>query len=344
MTLFDRRTFIKSGAALAAGSVAAGLSLPGCSNASLSSLPPLRIGICSDLHHDLIFDSHERLGAFVDAMNHEEVDFIIQLGDFCFIRPENRSILDVWNRFDGPAWHVIGNHDPELTRNVDDVVDFWDMPASYYSFDSNGYHFVVLNGNDPNPHRTVPEYFNRYIGEEQLEWLENDLAATSLPTIIFTHQGLENTIGGVENGQRIRIALEEANVHAGQRKVLAVFSGHHHKDYHNVINGIHYIQINSMSYHWQGELYIDLEAFTEEQYAQFPRLRNITLYADPLWAVARISANGTMTLEGRSSDFVGRSPRELGMPERRHDYPVVPEISSREIALTREPYTKNQPV
>ena len=30
-----------------------------------------------------------------------------------------------------------------------------------------------------------------------------------------------------------------------------VFSGHHHQDYRNIINGIKYIQINSMSYHYQ---------------------------------------------------------------------------------------------
>ncbi len=102
-------------------------------------------GICTDLHHDLIFDSHKHLGAFINAMNESNVDFIIQLGDFCFTQSHNRSILDLWNTFDSPSYHVIGNHDLEFSTSVDEVVDFYGMVAAYYSFDFNGESSYLLD-------------------------------------------------------------------------------------------------------------------------------------------------------------------------------------------------------
>lgn len=339
----NRRSFLKTGISAITGMLIPYRKHIHNSNRNQGAFNPLRFGICTDLHHDLIFDSHKRLGAFINAMNESNVDFIIQLGDFCFTQSHNRSILDLWNTFDGPSYHVIGNHDLEFSSSIEEVINFYGMEAAFYSFDFNGYHIIVLNGNDYNPNRTVPEYFNRFIGDEQLSWLEKTLAETDLPTLVFTHQGLDNSIGGVENGQRIRIALEEANRLAGFRKVLMVFSGHHHKDYHNVINGIHLIQINSMSYHWQGDRFADQHAFSEDLFMQYPRLRNMAFYKEPLWAVVEITAEGLCTIQGRSSDFVGRSPAELGMPKRLHDYPVVPCISDRRIQLSLKPFTQNIP-
>jgi len=210
---------------------------------------PLRIGICADPHKDIMHDADHRLQVFIDRMKNEKVDFIIQMGDFCFTDDRNLDFLRIWGQFKGPRYHVLGNHDMEdnpgldvsrLVHTREEVVAFWGMKAKYYSFDSGGYHFVVLDGNEHNP-QPWTGYF-RYIGPEQLEWLKKDLAQTNLTTIVFSHQSLEN-FNGIDNREEVRKVLEEANSTAGHGKVVACFSGHHHIDYHTQINGIYYLQV-----------------------------------------------------------------------------------------------------
>lgn len=299
--------------------------------------PSIRIGICADLHQDVMHDGPERLTAFIEDMNVQRPDFIIQLGDFCRPYDANRVILDIWNRFAGPRYHVIGNHDTDGGFTRDQVVSFWKAAGKYYSFDRKGYHFVILDGNEKNPSPDRPPGYARYISEEQLQWLDADLEKTVLPVIVFCHQGLDNDIGGIENGTQSRLILERANTKAGFRKVQIVFSGHHHQDYHNVINGIHYMQINSMSYQWLGEKYQHIR-YSEAVDRLHPNIKETVPYRDPLWAMVNISQDGTLVLHGKKSVFVGPSPTELGMPVYEQGYPVVPMISDRKLALTRKPF------
>ncbi len=331
-----RSEFIKK---TALGSLTAGTVITGFAQSEKEKYTPLSIGLCADLHHDLIFDSEERLAAFIGDMAKINPDFIIQLGDFCFPDPGNQAIMDIWNKFPGSAHHVIGNHDPEGRFTQDDVVKFWNLNGKYYSFDMKGYHFIVLNGNETNPEREIPLRYERYISDQQLAWLEKDLKSTEFPSIIFCHQGLDNS-EGIENAQRIRLAFEDANNESGFRKVQIVFTGHHHKDYHNVINGIHYIQVNSISYHWQGDKYVDQTVFSDDLIKEYPHLRRMAYYREPLWAVAEISANGMLSIHGRSTEFMGKSPHELGMPVYEYGYPVTPVISNRQIQLTRKAFSE----
>jgi 3',5'-cyclic AMP phosphodiesterase CpdA len=197
----------------------------------------------------------------------------------------------------------------------------------------------VLDGNDRNPEHKTAWQYERFISAEQIQWLEDDLDKTHLPTIVFCHQGLD-TEGGIENAVRVRIAFERTNQRSGFRKVVLVFSGHHHQDYHNVFNGIHYIQINSASYHWQGHQYAE-SPFSEELNRKYPLIKYMAHYKDPLWAFVQISPTGDVSIHGRASTFVGKTPVQLGMPADEYAYPVVPFISSRKIGLTLEPITSD---
>ncbi len=117
----------------------------------------------TDLHHDIMHDSIDRLSAFIKDMNAENPDFIIQGGDFCVPKKENTPLIDVWNQFKGPKYHVIGNHDTDGGYNRDQVVEFWNAKAKYYSFDANGFHIVVLDGNEHNESANRPKGYARYI-------------------------------------------------------------------------------------------------------------------------------------------------------------------------------------
>lgn len=256
-------------------------------------------------------DADLRLKAFVDHMSRENVDFIVQLGDFCVPKAANEGFLRLWNAFSGPRYHVLGNHDTDGGFQREETAEWWGMDGRFYAFDRGGVHFVVLDGNDrPADHAGG---YPRFIADDQLAWLRRDLTMTSLPTVVFVHQSVEReTKGGIQNGAEVRKILEEANRAEGRRKVVACFSGHHHRDYVRRINDILYPQINSASYHWVGSTYQKVR-YSAEIDAEFPLIRNTVPYRDPLFALVTIdAARGFLKIDGQRSEFVGPAPWDLG--------------------------------
>ncbi len=290
----------------------------------------VRFGVCADVHKDIMHDADQRLEAFVTEMSRENTDFIIQLGDFTQPQEYNASFMKVWNSFDGSTYHVLGNHDMDnsvgekFSREY--AVSFFDMPSNYYSFDVHGFHFIVLDGNDE---KDPPQQgYAHFIGTEQLTWLKEDLSLTKGPVVIFSHQSIEDP-GGVENAAEVRKILEESRLRSGEKKVIACFSGHHHIDYATIINGIHYIQINSMSYYWMGGDYLQVR-YSEEIDGQYPWIKYTSPYSEPLFALVEIDARGTIRISGRESTWVGPDPWAVGYPEKRKDQ-IAPRISSKEL-------------
>jgi len=321
---FTRRNFIKQSAA------AGGLLLAtGCrSILSPRSLPPgwkgstLRFGVISDVH--LVFhpDADARLTSFVEEMNRRKVDFIIQLGDFCHgYAKEKREKFDGamrrWNSFLGPKYHVLGNHDVEACSKKE-ILEYWGMERSFYSFDMGGYHFVILDGDylkfdgeykdyDKGNYRNSPNNIP-YVSAAELDWLTRDLAATHAPTILFSHYGL-GLPESVRNADEVRAVLEHANKEAGFRKVVASLCGHYHKDRYSLINGIHYIEINSATYYWLGGKWRWIK------------------YKDPLYATVTLKP-GRLDIEGRKSRVVPSwAPGQADAPVLDKD--VTAQISSR---------------
>ena len=290
----------------------------------------VRFGICADVHKDIMHDADERLAAFTDEASERDLDFIIQLGDFVRPYDYNLGFMSVWDSYPGNSYHVIGNHEPDGGFTKQDVVDYLGMPYMYYSFEKNGFHFIVLDGNDLNPSPDRAPGYSRYIGEEQIVWLKNEIVSTEKNIVIFSHQSLEND-NGIENSQQIRNILEEENRSAGFKKIIACFSGHHHTDYADNINGIYYIQINSMSYNWVGGDY-QVIRYSEEIDEEYPWIKYTIPYKDPLYAFVEIS-DEAINIEGRETSFVGPGPEELGMPDQPENNPIVPRISNRKLQL-----------
>lgn len=278
---------------------------------------PLRFGVIADVHKDVMHDADHRLQVFVDAMKSQKVDFILQLGDFCIPTADNLDFLKIWNSFSGPKYHVLGNHDtdgnesdhPERFQRQQ-TVEYWGMQDRYYSFDQKGVHCVVLDGNDQGPGQKP--YF-RWVGEDQLHWFANDLASTSLPTLVFVHQSPERPEkGGIENGKQVQQVMEDANRKAGRQKVVACFSGHHHRDYRRRIGSVLYSQINSASYFWIGSKYQKVR-YSPDIDKMHPYIKYTVPYKESLFAVVTLDlAEGGLKIEGRSTQFVGPSPWELG--------------------------------
>jgi len=287
----------------------------------------VKFGICADVHKDIMHDADERLSTFIKKASESENDFIIQLGDFCRPYDYNLEFLGIWNRFKGDKYHVLGNHETDGGFTREESIRFLGSPAKYYSFDKKGFHFIVLDGNDINPSLDKASGYPRYIGKEQREWLINDLKSTKNRVVIFSHQSLEAE--GIENRQEIRKIIEDENISAGFKKIILCFSGHHHTDYATVINGINYIQINSMSYSWVGEEFMKIR-YSEEIDAKYPWIKYTIPYKDPLYAFVEIN-NNSITIKGVESIFVGPGPDELGIPSRPENDRIVPVISTRKI-------------
>ncbi|MEM9141811.1 MAG: metallophosphoesterase [Bacteroidota bacterium] len=316
----ERRNFIKK--TMAAGT---GIVMPLSLSAfdDLGKKAQVRLGMVADVHQDIIHDGVSRLRYFMEDMKARRPHAILQLGDFALPRKRNQPFLDVWNSFEGPRYHVLGNHDMrDLGYTREQTMTWWQMKDRYYSFDLNGLHCIVLDGNDVNPKPWSG--YDRYIAEEQQQWLAHDLRNTQKPTLVFCHQSLESE-GGIANGSRIRAILEGAKIAKAQPKVIACFSGHHHTDYVKEINGIPYIQINSMSYKWVGDTY-RYARFAPHVEASYPTVSKTCPYRDPLYTVLTVDLEkGSLHLEGRETQFIPPSPGELNMPNADTMYPTITE-------------------
>lgn len=291
--------------------------------------------MCTDVHLTTMHDSKYRITKFIDSMKIAKPDFIIELGDFVTPEKKYAPLFDIWNSFPGEKYHVIGNHEMDGGTSREAAVDYRKMAKSYYSFDKNGFHFIVLDGNDVKTPGT--KGYRQYIGPEQVAWLKNDLAKTRHPVVIFSHQGLAHYSSadesyGVENYEQLQEMLVNYNSLNPSKKVIACFNGHTHYDYAENIKGIWYITITSMSYHWLGDKYVHVR-YSEEVDKNFKWIKYTAPFKDPLFTIVEISTRGTIKIEGKKSEWVGPTPWELGYPEALKKY-MRPEISRRELKFS----------
>jgi len=285
------------------------------------------IGLVADVHQDIIHDGRARLGAFTQVATSRKFDAAVQLGDFALPRKQNQPFLDKWNEFAGPKYHVLGNHDTDLGFSKAQTMEWWGMPARYYSFDVGGWHFVVLDGNDKNPGKWSG--YVRYVAQDQLDWLAKDLASTDAPVVVFSHQKLESD-GGVANSSAVRAVLEKANQDAGWGKVLACFCGHHHTDGLTEIQGIRYIHVNSMSYKWVGGGN-QRRRFPDHIEQAHPMVSRTCPYRDPLYTALTLDPEtGQLGIEGKQTVFIPPTPGEMDLPNAKGMQPV---ITARELAV-----------
>ena len=280
------------------------------------------IGIIADPHKDIVPDADQRMEEFLKACETHTPDFVIQMGDFCHPLPQNKGFLSLFNSFKGPTYHLLGNHDMD-EASKEETLDFWESEKAYYSFDHKGIHFVVL---DPNflftekkfvPYEKANFYVDgslrTFIPPEQLEWLSEDLQNTDFPTLVFSHQSLAHDIWGIKNRLSVQKILEDENKRAGKQKIIACFNGHNHIDFHRQVNGISYIDINSMAYFWLGEAFENRSRFSANLYQKHPSMAYVAPYDEALFTFLDFDfSTGNMYLHPKSSSWVAPSPSELG--------------------------------
>lgn len=226
----------------------------------------IRFGIATDPHYAdrksagtrFYRESLVKMREFVNRMNSEKVDFIIELGDLKdmdeiksditsinYIRKIEKKI----KRFSGPTYHVLGNHDTDCITKEQflDNVENTGIPRdrTYYSFNQSGMNFIVLDANfrsdGSHYERGNFDWTDSNIPEIEIEWLEKTLKSFNSPAIVFVHQRLD--CGGehcIKNAADVRKILSYSG------KVAAVFQGHHHAGGQSVMDGVLYYTLKAM--------------------------------------------------------------------------------------------------
>ena len=251
----DRRVWIQ-GAALMLG--AAGATQAEASRAN-ARLAPLAVGLVTDMHYAdkpaagsrHYRDSLTKLEAAADTISQAKPGFVVELGDFVDAADSVQEELGFLKRIDREfaalsdnRHYVLGNHCVH-TLKKEEFLGAIEREKSYYSFDSAGRHFIVLDAcfrSDGQPYgRQNFKWTDPNLPPAEVEWLRADLKANSLPTIVFVHQRLDvSNHYGIKNAKAVREVLE------GAGNVQAVFQGHSHKNDYKQIGGIHYCTLAAM--------------------------------------------------------------------------------------------------
>lgn len=125
---------------------------------------PIKFAIVSDLHVSDLPDRKVRIKLVVDGARKENVESLIQLGDF--IRLD--SLRKIWDDFNVENYHVLGNHDLDEYLKEEFISEF-NMLGRYYSFDKGNFHFIIWDGNNLfDGSRYIPyNKANYYVGMEK---------------------------------------------------------------------------------------------------------------------------------------------------------------------------------
>lgn len=139
-----------------------------------------------------------------------------------------------------PIHHTIGNHDiwgrnrqackatgSEPYFGKQWYLDIFGYNRTYCSFDTAGWHFIILDSFDLDP--AGPEYTSRIVGQ-QLDWLNADLAATkpTTPTVVITHVPIISASNFFDHGDRPEkgpdITVERTRMHVDHRMFDKLFT------------------------------------------------------------------------------------------------------------------------
>jgi hypothetical protein len=241
----DRRGFLHLGA-LGVGVVCSG-ALPGCASSAMQAQ-----GTASKDSGEFYFvqlsDTHwgfegpqvnpdargtlPRAIAAVNALS-PQPDFIMFTGDLTHTTEDpavrRRRMAEFKSTIAAlkvaPVRFIPGEHDAALDRGEAFIENFG---PTHYSFEHKGVHFIALdNVSDPAAR----------IGQEQLDWLQADLAklAPATPVVVFTHRPLFDLYPqwdwATRDGAR---AIEILSA----RQNVTVFYGHIHQEHHHMTGAV----------------------------------------------------------------------------------------------------------
>lgn len=194
-----------------------------------------------------------------------KVDFFLNGGDSIHAADYNdikrESVVEQWRIWDkcikqleGYELHsCIGNHDiwwaapskEDEMYGKDYVVKRLKIPNRYYSFSKNGWHFIILDGNNK----------NTALDPEQYQWLETELEKlpANTPVLLMSHYPILTVTGTWEGGQHGDHKELKQLFYKHKDKVKVCLSGHQHLLDRAWYNGVEYYCNGAMSGFWWGK-------------------------------------------------------------------------------------------
>ncbi|WP_137863572.1 MULTISPECIES: metallophosphoesterase [unclassified Sphingomonas] len=245
----------------------------GAAPAPSAERPAFSIGAIADAQYADAPDNGQRMyhtapGKFAAAVadfNRQRLAFVVHLGDF--IDKDWASydaMLPIARRLRHPVHFVLGNHEFAVDdAHKPQVPAKLGMPRRYYSFERQGWLFLVTDGNDlssyawpegsPEHKRSMAAHAALYpdkplwdggIGGEQLAWIDAELARADkhkLKVMLFSHFPVwpENP-HNLWNAPAVMTLLER---HPSAKIWL---DGHNHDGNYGVRAGIHYVNMKAM--------------------------------------------------------------------------------------------------
>ncbi|OGV47272.1 MAG: hypothetical protein A2X46_18190 [Lentisphaerae bacterium GWF2_57_35] len=220
------------------------LLLLACAYASIAGEPTneLHFVFFTDVHARTEWDTPQALDWAAQAINEQTPDLIVGGGDYItegfescadVLAPRWEAYFKFQQALKAPVEAAIGNHDLVAAKPLGDGQPLADprsvfrskfgVESTYRSFDTNGYHFILL---DPVEVSSGPLPYEGRMGESQIAWLRQDLAGveTSTPIVVVTHIPLKT---GYFKESEVKGELPPPNrvvVNAGE--VLECFRGY----------------------------------------------------------------------------------------------------------------------
>ena len=288
----------------------ASLAIPSLALAKSEIPKSLKLGVIADLHGGLAVDARSRLESFLQSMEQEQCDALVQMGDFAYPNAKHQVFPDTFNAAHDSTLHVIGNHEFDFGLKRADCYSAWGIESSYYRKDLGGIRMLVLDGNE----RGSPSHgggYPSFIGPEQVEWLEQELTRSNIPILIFSHQPLAGT-AAIDNASEVQQLIGRF-----KSKVVLCLNGHSHVDSLVRVDDVPYLHVNSASYYWVGGK------------------TRMAYYAEPLYSTLTIDPqSATVTVAPKASRWKNKSPKEIGYFDRPNAPPeeiVTPQIRERRI-------------
>ena len=170
----------------------------------------LKIAHITDVHIRPEYNAVARFKKCLEMIRKDKVDLILNGGDSIYAADYDNikkdRVLELWSCWkdsvelvkDIPMYSVLGNHDMWWQGKGDElfgkpgVLKMLGLKSSYYSFDKNGWHFIMLDSNHPQ----TPGMLD----EEQWNWFVQDVKNNADKSIlIMSHYPLLSCTGIVDN-------------------------------------------------------------------------------------------------------------------------------------------------
>jgi len=228
----------------------------------------------TDVHVQPELNAEAGFTKAIETVNELNPNFVITGGDLVMDVMEQKferadMLYDLYiktvKKFKMPVHNTLGNHEifgfyeksgvdpshPEYGKKMFSKR----IGKIYYSFDYNGWHFMVLDSIG----KTEEKKYRGIIDSEQMEWIKKDLAKVKkeTPIVVSTHIPFITTMTQIYKGSLD--ANAETIVIGNSKEVLELFKdhslklvlqGHLHFLEHMYVKGIHFITGGAVSAKW----------------------------------------------------------------------------------------------